>query len=41
MIKDGATVAVISVNKIEVEGGLKVDELAKKPQNLRPTMAQE
>jgi hypothetical protein len=31
IIKNGATVAVIRVNKIELDRGLKVDELAKKP----------
>jgi hypothetical protein len=40
MIKDGATVAVIHVNKIELNSGLKVDELGKKPQDLKPVMSQ-
>jgi hypothetical protein len=40
MIKDGATVAVIRVNKIELDRGLKVDELSKKPQDLKPVMSQ-
>jgi len=38
MIKDGATVAVIHVNKIELDRDLKVDELGKKPQDLKPVM---
>jgi hypothetical protein len=41
MIKDGATVAVIRVNKIELDSGLKRDELGGKPQDLKPVMAQE
>jgi hypothetical protein len=41
MIKDGATVAVIHVNRIELDGGLKIDELGKKPQDLKPVMSQE
>jgi hypothetical protein len=40
MIKDGATVAVIHVNKIKLNRGLKVDELGKKPQDLKPVMSQ-
>lgn len=40
MIKDGATVAVIHVNKIELDRGLKVDELGKKPEDLKPVMSQ-
>jgi hypothetical protein len=40
MIKDGATVAVIRVNKIELDRGLKRDELGEKPQDLKPVMAQ-
>ena len=41
MTKDGATVAVIRVNKIELDRGLRVDELGKKPQDLKPVMSQE
>ena len=40
MIKDGAIVAVIRVSKIELDLGLKVDELANKPQDLKPVMSQ-
>jgi hypothetical protein len=40
MIKDGAIVAVIRVNKIELNRGLKRDELGEKPQDLKPVMAQ-
>jgi hypothetical protein len=38
MIRDGATVVVIRVNKIELDRGLKVDELGEKPQDSKPVM---
>src|ERR1700723_1667667 len=40
MIKDGATVAVIHVNEIELDRGLKVEELGEKPGDLKPVMSQ-
>jgi hypothetical protein len=40
MIKDGATVAVIRVNKIELDRGLECDELGEKPQDLKPVIAE-
>jgi hypothetical protein len=40
MIKDGATVAVIHVNKIQLDRGLKVEELGEKPRDLNPVMSQ-
>jgi hypothetical protein len=40
IVKNGVTVAVIRVGKIELDRGLKVDELAKKPQDLKPVMSQ-
>jgi hypothetical protein len=40
MIKGGAIVAVIRINKIELNRGLKREELGEKPQDLKPVMAQ-
>jgi hypothetical protein len=38
LVQKGATVAVIRVTKIELDGGLKADDLARKPKDLKPAM---
>lgn len=40
IIRNSATVAVIRIDKIELDRGLKVDELAKNPQDLKPVTSQ-